>query len=280
MLQSQDFSAWVTIEGVEAPEYGVETSENQQEISCWIPSEVGKKFCVHWSNISAPGLTGGGVQVDGHKCGFEAVASDTRPITAFMDGIAETDTKTRPFVFAPLELTDDDAYLESATHPNLGLIKLEIWRVDVGGGVAPSVIAVPSKQKVHERAKKGSMNQQITFGAPVEHAQVQSAQIRRIGVGPLVTFSFKYRSLDLLRANGITPPPRPAKRKASGSSGRASADGESNSDDEEAVRLKEQLDTLTAKQAKNNSKKVKTEPTSEPSIETKTKSVKSEPLET
>jgi len=277
MLQSKDFTAWITIEGVDAPEYSVEVSGNQEELSCWIPSEVGKKFAVHWSNISAPGLTGGGVQVDGHKCGFEAIASETRPISAFMDGIAETDTKTRPFVFAPLELTDDDAYLESASHPNLGLIKLEIWRVDVGGGYAPSVIAVPSTQKVHERSKKGSMNQQITFGAAVEHAQVQSAQIRRIGIKPLVTFSFKYRSLDLLRANGIAPPPqRPEKRKASGSPEPAPADEEADPDAEEAARIKERLDTLTAKRAK----KVKTEPTNEPPVKTEPTSVKLEPSET
>lgn len=107
MPQSQHFSAWISIDGVDdpVPEYSIETSENQQEFSCWIPSEVGKKFTVNWTNISLPGLTGGGVTVDGHRCGFEAIASDTRPITAFMDGIAETDTKTRPFVFAPLELT-------------------------------------------------------------------------------------------------------------------------------------------------------------------------------
>ncbi|KAJ7091959.1 hypothetical protein B0H15DRAFT_182071 [Mycena belliarum] len=232
MLVSKDFCAWIAIDGVEVPEYGPESSETGQEYSCWIPSEVGKTFTVHWTNLSAPGLTGGGVQVDGHKCGFEAMASETRPISAFMDGIAETSTKTRPFVFAPLQLTgrfhftadnqlticqDDDAYLESASHPNLGLIKLEIWRVDIGGGGMAQSVAIPSSQKVHERSKKG-MNQQITFGAAVEHAQVQNAQIRRIGHSPLVSFSFRYRSLDLLQANGIAPAQdRPEKRKASGS---------------------------------------------------------------
>ncbi|KAJ7782348.1 hypothetical protein DFH07DRAFT_790347 [Mycena maculata] len=285
MLQSKDFSAWISIEGVDAPEYGVEISENQEELSCWIPSEVGKKFTVHWSNISAPGLTGGGVQVDGHKCGFEAIASETRPISAFMDGIAETDTKTRPFVFALLDLTDDDAYLESASHPNLGLIKLEIWRVDVAGVMAPAV-AVPSKQLVHERAKK-AMNQQITFGAAVEHAHVQSAQIRRIGYAPLCTFSFKYRSLDVLRANDIAPPPQRAeKRKASSSPKRPSAEGEADSDVEEAARLKERLETLTAKRAKNDAKKVKKEPSTGPATSIKLKAetiaplIKSEPSET
>ncbi|KAJ6594441.1 hypothetical protein B0H19DRAFT_1095526 [Mycena capillaripes] len=241
MPQSQHFSAWITIDGVDdpVPEYDIEASENQQEFSCWIPSEVGKKFTVNWTNMSLPGLTAAFIQVDGHKCGFEAIASEMRPITAFMDGIAETDTKTRPFVFAPLQLTDDDAYLESASHPNLGLIKLEMWRVDVGGGFAPSFIAVPAAQKVHERAKKGTVNQQIQFGAAIEHAQVQSTQIRRIGLGPLVTFSFKYRSLDLLKANGIAPQPqRPEKRKASGTPEPESTKKDATSDAEEAARLR------------------------------------------
>ncbi|KAJ7761020.1 hypothetical protein B0H16DRAFT_1884456 [Mycena metata] len=268
MLQSKDFSAWIAIEGVEVPEYGVEISENQQDITCWIPSEVGKKFSVNWTNVSAPGLTGGGVQVDGIKCGFEAMAAEMRPISAFMDGIAETDTKTRPFEFAPLELTDDDSYLDSSSHPHLGLIKLEIWRVDVTGGYAPSVVAVPAAQKVHERAKK-AMNQQIKFGAAVEHAQVQSAQIRRVGLGPLVTFSFKYRSLDVLKANGIVPPtPRPEKRKATGSPEPASNDNEpapsddADADAAEAAKIEERLATLTAKRVKPNPKTVKAEPSS------------------
>ncbi|KAF8199956.1 hypothetical protein K438DRAFT_1822913 [Mycena galopus ATCC 62051] len=245
MLQAKDFSAWISIEGVEAPEYNVEVAENQLEVTCWIPSEVNKKFTVHWTNNSVPGLTGGGVQVDGHRCGFEAIASETRPLTLFMDGIAETSTKTRPFVFAPLELTDDDTYLESVTHPNLGLIKLEIWRVDIGGGIAPSTIAAPSAQKVHERSKKG-MNQQIQFGDAIEHAQVQSAQIRRVGHAPLVSFSFKYRQLDLLRANGIAPQPeRTQKRKASGTPEPESTDSDAQ---EEAARLRRAKRNLKAEQ--------------------------------
>ncbi|KAJ7354660.1 hypothetical protein DFH08DRAFT_738811 [Mycena albidolilacea] len=281
MLQAKGFDAWVTIDGVEAPEYNVEVSENQQEVNCWIPSEVGKKFVVHWTNNSVPGLTGGGVQVDGHKCGFEAIASETRPISLFMDGIAEAETQTRPFVFTPLELTDDDAYLESALHPQLGLIKLEIWRVDIGGGIAPSTIAVPAAQKVHERAKKG-MNQHVQFGDAIQHAQVQSAQIRRVGMGPLVTFSFKYRSLELLRANGIAPPPeRAQKRKASEppQTESASTDQEAGSDAQEAARLRQRLDTLTSKRAKKNPEALNTEPATQEN-ESSTVNIKAEPSET
>ncbi|KAJ6454715.1 hypothetical protein C8R47DRAFT_1166845 [Mycena vitilis] len=214
MLDSKDFSAWVSIEGVEAPEYGPEVSENQQDYLYGLPpeSEVGKNFTVNWMNRSVHGLTGGGVQVDGHKR------------VAFMDGIPETDTKTsRPFVFAPLELTDDDAYLESASHPHLGLIRLEIWRVDVGLWNGP-------------------------YHSCLEHALVQSAQIRRGGSGPLVTFSFKYRSLDLLRANGIAEPAqRPEKRKASATPEPEASTEEGACDAEEAAKLRERIATLTAK---------------------------------
>jgi hypothetical protein len=42
MLHWQEFSAWVTIEGVEAPEYAVEVSEDEKTVTCWIPSELGK----------------------------------------------------------------------------------------------------------------------------------------------------------------------------------------------------------------------------------------------
>ncbi|KAJ7646751.1 hypothetical protein FB45DRAFT_781080 [Roridomyces roridus] len=266
MLQSKDFTAWISIDGLPLPCHNIETSENQQNISCYIPSEVGKPFSVHWCNVSAPGLTGGGVTVDGHRCGFEAIAAETRPIEASMDGIAETETLTRPFVFAPMELTDDDTYLDSpGVHPSLGLIKLEIWRVDVTGGAgyayggAPAAVAVPTKQKVHERTKKGEMNQQIGFGASVQHAQVQSAQIRRVGAGPLVTFSFKYRSLDILRANGIAPKPepsRPLKRRAS-----ESPERDEEADETEAKEIKERLNALNAKRAKKtDSETVKTEP--------------------
>ncbi|KAF7376574.1 hypothetical protein MSAN_00073800 [Mycena sanguinolenta] len=145
---------------------------------------------------------------------------------------------------------DDDAYLESALHPQLGLIKLEIWRVDVGGGFAPPAIAVPSAQKVHERSKKG-MNQQVQFGDAIQHGQVQSAQIRRVGQGPLVTFSFKYRSLDLLRANGIAPQAeRTQKRKASSTPEPESTDSGAQEPEEEATKSREQPDAPSSKRSK------------------------------
>lgn len=36
------FSAWVTVDGVELPQYAVEYSEGEKKAMCWIPSEAGK----------------------------------------------------------------------------------------------------------------------------------------------------------------------------------------------------------------------------------------------
>jgi hypothetical protein len=36
------FRAWVSIDGTEAQEYGVEHSEEDKKVTCWIPSEEGK----------------------------------------------------------------------------------------------------------------------------------------------------------------------------------------------------------------------------------------------
>jgi hypothetical protein len=42
MLHCKEFSAWVSIEGKVTEEYGVEISEDQKSVTCWIPSELGK----------------------------------------------------------------------------------------------------------------------------------------------------------------------------------------------------------------------------------------------
>lgn len=45
MVQSNNFSAWIEIEGVPAEEYNVEITEDEDEgpvVTCWIASEEAK----------------------------------------------------------------------------------------------------------------------------------------------------------------------------------------------------------------------------------------------
>jgi hypothetical protein len=42
MLLFENFSAWVTVDDLELPQYSVEHSANGKQITAWIPSEAGK----------------------------------------------------------------------------------------------------------------------------------------------------------------------------------------------------------------------------------------------
>ncbi|KAJ6629481.1 hypothetical protein B0H10DRAFT_1987367 [Mycena sp. CBHHK59/15] len=204
MLHWREFSAWITIDGVEAPEYDVETSQDEKTVTCWIASELGKKFSVCWRNTSYRHDTSGGIKMDGNPCGGLVVYGRTVPKNAKKEGVVDRLT-VRPFVFSSLTLTDDDTFLGGATqHQDLGVIELAITPIHiVGQGAAASNKSLASL-KVHERSKK-AVTQQITL-AKAEPLSAPQSFVSSKRAGPdLVKFVFKYRPLDILQANGIAP---------------------------------------------------------------------------
>ncbi|KAJ7049704.1 hypothetical protein C8F01DRAFT_1238233 [Mycena amicta] len=227
MPRFHDFSAWISIDGAAVPEYDVQTSveDNLAIVSCWIPSEVGKKFSVKWRNEAHPQDTGGFVKMDGTRCGGRFILRKVLPHTTEMDGVrtVEGTAGMQPFVFARLTLSDDDVLLDSsAPHEDLGLIELRITPVR---NFFKSEIETPSLAplQVHERMKK-AVTQQITLGDPLAlEKPLPTYKAARSGPD-IVKFVFKYRPDDVLRANGITPPmnaensPRKRKRKAKATS--------------------------------------------------------------
>ncbi|KAJ7646762.1 hypothetical protein FB45DRAFT_734088 [Roridomyces roridus] len=205
MLQSPDgsFCAWITIEGVITPEYSVETSADGRTVTCWIASELGKKFAVHWTNRGYPAHTRGNVQMDGVSCGGRIAYGHLGfPQNSVKDGVTDG-TTLKPFVFSGLTLSDDDALLGGPSYEHLGLIELTLYPVQVLNANVPcDGTHNLSNLKVHERSKK-AVTQQITLAAPIMQ-RTNFVQTARLGAD-LVTFTFKYRPLDILRANGIAP---------------------------------------------------------------------------
>ncbi|KAJ7782349.1 hypothetical protein DFH07DRAFT_790351 [Mycena maculata] len=252
MPQSNGFSAWVSIEGVKAEEFDVQTVD--KTTTCWIPSEVGKRFSVHWSNLAVPGMTGGRVLVDGNNCDGQILARAQRPTSTSMAGINEI-TSVRPFVFSSLDVADDDAVLESDSHERLGMIELEIWKVKRNDADPSTWTGVPAPlpKSVHERSKK-AVSQQISFCDPVPRQPVKVVSCR--WTNRIVKFSFLYRPLDLLRANGIAPSLRDkGKRKAA--SPECGLSDDDDSDAEEARLLETRLSEIRAKRANKNPRKRK-----------------------
>ncbi|KAJ7879595.1 hypothetical protein B0H14DRAFT_2709399 [Mycena olivaceomarginata] len=220
MLQWKEFEAWVCIEGEETVEYDVQTSEDDRTVTCWIASELGKKFSIHWKNKAFLQDVGGSVKVDGNPCGG-TISYAWRDLgrTISKSGIADAAT-LKPFVFSSLEVTDDDddALISSSSSAlqDLGLLELTIYPVRINGELESTVFSRLnlSDLKVHERSKK-AVTQQIKLAEPqpLEKAP-RVLDIERTGP-EVVKFCFKYRPIDVLRANGIAPSPLRLKRKAS-----------------------------------------------------------------
>ncbi|KAJ7879604.1 hypothetical protein B0H14DRAFT_2709421 [Mycena olivaceomarginata] len=180
MVNYGGISCWVEIENSAAPEYHIETFDDHKLVTCWIASEVGKKFSVSWRNSFLPAPTAGHVFMDGIECGGRVIWGPG-PMRATHEGV--TDTRTvKSFVFSPLTVT------------------------------AVSNSSTLSEIKIHERSKK-SVTQQIRLTEPRVLPVPQNAVAHRFTGPPLVTFVFKYRPLDTLRANGVMPSPPQLKIK-------------------------------------------------------------------
>jgi len=154
--------------------------------------------------------------------------------------------------------SDDDAFLGSSPQQELGLIELKILPIQTRPQNAPPTPISLSDIKVHERSKK-AVTQKITLAEPVIMAKPKPLLEGRRTGPDIVKFFFKYRPIDILRANGIAPPPPQLKRKASAEPPPPRAqtpdDSEALADLEEAKVLREKLRALEAKLSKRDQKK-------------------------
>ncbi|KAJ7656665.1 hypothetical protein B0H17DRAFT_993018 [Mycena rosella] len=262
MHHHSGFSAWVTIDGKEAIEYDLETSEDQNTVTCWIPSELGKRFVVHWKNSAYHHDTLGQVSMDGTWAAGQFIRHriPSLPAATHCDGVSDG-TSVKPFVFSSLELTDDDAFLggSESLHQELGVIQLSITPVQITGASdkTPKSRSL-SEMKVHERAKK-AVTQQIMLGKAEQLAKPKSYSSWKRTGPDLVKLCFKYRPLDVLQANGIAPLPPRLKRKASAESLRAPMPNEDLVDTKEEKNLREKLNAREAKRVKEKKPPVKRE---------------------
>ncbi|KAJ7162079.1 hypothetical protein C8R46DRAFT_1000005 [Mycena filopes] len=237
-------SCWIEIEGSGvAAEYKVDI--DHRVVTCYIPSEVGKTFCVAWQNSSLRMDTAGHVFMDGKECGGRVLRG---PSATCARHAGVTDTRTlREFTFSSLTVTDDDAYLaqDEFSH-RLGSIELSIYPIQIFAEVKEiSNSSTLSEIKIHERSKK-VLTQQIRLGEPKLLPASESAIAHCFTGPPIVTFVFRYRPKDILIAERIAPPP--PQLKSMQSPPRVSSP-EDSSEIEEMQVLRAKLDALEARHA-------------------------------
>ncbi|KAH7889391.1 hypothetical protein F5I97DRAFT_522000 [Phlebopus sp. FC_14] len=111
MLTHRGFSAWITSEGEQLREYLVAVDDNANKVSCWIPSEAGKHFSVHWRDE--------GTSV--HSCSFISLDGFLVP-GRFLFGLGEASREgirtgpitERPFIFTQHQNAGEQPQANSA----------------------------------------------------------------------------------------------------------------------------------------------------------------------
>ncbi|KAJ7614139.1 hypothetical protein FB45DRAFT_262539 [Roridomyces roridus] len=211
-MQLGQFSASVSVDGVNLSEYAPEYSADGTEATCWIPSQNDKCFRVDWANNKASKLRliSGSLTVDGIRCGGKHMAPrDSQHPTfsqASRDSVAISATTRRPLMFSKQALTDDDEYLNASISPHFGTIRLELRHVKKNplSGLSTANSKDYKTQILHEKSKK-AVGHAVQFGA--EFQSKLNTHLKTTTVQKLVTFVFKYRPIELLQAEGFAPPP-------------------------------------------------------------------------
>ncbi|KAJ7767225.1 hypothetical protein B0H16DRAFT_1521342 [Mycena metata] len=255
------YHATVHVDGAPLPEYAIEISNDGLEATCWIPSQNNKNFSIKLKNTnhSHHKTISGRVAVDGIKCGGLHLASrdGSRTSRAQRDSVSTSSSTRRPLTFSQPALTDDDAYLNASISPDLGTIKVDFCLVQPSRRKKDRKWYVRHEPQIlHERSKKG-MGHSIQFG-PEYHRLNASKMIASHTVKSVARFSFKYRPIELLRAEGIAPP-APREERAATPPDVVDLSMDVDEDEEaEIKKLEMRLETLKKKQ-KGQPKPVKRE---------------------
>ncbi|KAF4596179.1 hypothetical protein AB1N83_007898 [Pleurotus pulmonarius] len=227
MLQHDNFSAWIEIEGVPTQEYNIEVTSDSEgpAVTCWIASEEEKTFSVNFKDTSFSASRRLTLSADGVRIKRRDLqpANKRQPseVTHVMKDMAISATERSPFVFSKITTTDDDTYMHRSVDAKFGEITLSVWSTQrVKYPKAQPHTSTPATAPalggpIHEKSKKIG-GHCISYGQPVPVPQKRNKSSttklkthywKRVKC--LVSFSFKYRPLALLQANGIAPLPPP-----------------------------------------------------------------------
>ncbi|KAI0772789.1 hypothetical protein BD413DRAFT_34186 [Trametes elegans] len=209
-LELNGYTAHICCDDKELEMYDIEV-EKGNTVTCWIPSEEGKTFTLHWGDESASTKMSVGITVDGRS--VTRMSHDCQRDRA-CTGVHAAAGLKRPFVFSRLVLTDDDDLAHVPVCEALGTIKLAMHRVQYFINPRPGACAFTAENlgPVHEKSKKAGAHT-VFFGAAQKACTTVVTAVGSESV-PFATFIFRYRPMELLRAHGIAPPlPMPSKGK-------------------------------------------------------------------
>ncbi|KAG6818650.1 hypothetical protein H0H93_003171 [Arthromyces matolae] len=298
-----DLEVVIKVDQVALPEFGIQYDETKKQAMCWIPSEAGKvglkspMSSATSSDLESDFLSSSkpfaiscqalrphafaittAMSVDGTRItGIIIKPSSCRRHTR--NAAITSATTSRALLFSTVQLSDDESL--GATHRKLGDIVVDLYQAKMGKRKEYSKAyrkEYVNNDKVSEKSKK-AVSHKVAFGEELPCEKNYKRTMVRIS--KLATFTFKYRSIDVLKADGIAPPdPKPqlqtpkGKRKANDSE---VLEIEDSTDDEDSAMYKglvpnefwtngaflnsqEALEAIKEKRAKKKARKAASNP--------------------
>ncbi|KAF5375823.1 hypothetical protein D9757_011186 [Collybiopsis confluens] len=214
MPAHKSFSASVIVDGKPLEEYSVKTVKKKggtTTVTCWIPSEAGKRYEVHWKDSACKQPTKGRLYIDGHPCGGKICQKKNQ--IKIQRGIRQAETTLTSFEFASLLVTgvlvaDDDEASALEMPRNAGQIELRIRNYQIEGRgmrTESKFKALPTPQTYSEKAKKGIDHLTSLSGTITCSRATRTVRGESIGK-TFLRFRFRYRPIGILCAQGIAPP--------------------------------------------------------------------------
>ncbi|KAJ8083703.1 hypothetical protein PM082_002469 [Marasmius tenuissimus] len=206
VLSCNEFTAWVTIEGDPVEEYKAHWSTPQkQTMCCWIPSQAGRNYQVHWRDSRRTTATDGLVVIDGKHCGTKTISPDLeKPDTTSKKGFRTSSDWVAPFQFAKLQTTDNESQAGPSSSSLVGNIELLIFRVRIKEPEVYIQQARHQDQVFYEKDVKG-LQHHTTFGKAEAARERPAIGVTLLSEVPVAKFRFYYRPIDALRAERIAP---------------------------------------------------------------------------
>jgi len=199
------FQAWVTVDHQRLPEYDPHYDPDTNTWTCWIPSEEGQRFVIHWRNFGKRATSGAYVYVDGEFADGKLLVKSNPVQSTFVNGKRTASATIARFYFQPIVLTDEEnPFLleDDRTVNNIGEIKVVIHMGRNAGIVSYQHGVVRQAKAVNERTKKAG-GHRVQYADEVDDADDTGAKFRPDPAVTPLTFIFKYRPRDMLQAMGI-----------------------------------------------------------------------------
>ncbi|KAI0272516.1 hypothetical protein BC834DRAFT_857113 [Gloeopeniophorella convolvens] len=197
----------VSSDGVPLPHYGTRVL-SRSTVVCYIPSEAGKEFTVHFADLGLSPKAAGIIDIycDGRfMCGNTFYPGTQGKVTH----VPTSGRSGRPFVFSKVAISTDD--MEGFNHgaESLGLIEARIYTAFKTGRIIPN----PQFSNVHEigavseRSKAIGLNK-VSLGTERPY-QSYTDHFEWLRIEPLeepcASFQFRHRPAELLQAMDIMP---------------------------------------------------------------------------